>query len=202
MKKTINRSRMKSIQRKQAIAKFKEFAKAYVVEEYITESPSEIHGDEIIDAFFDSETTGSKPSGVLRILLLENVKSAIKIALKAAIKDGVPGVLVIESYFDLTKEEQESVTEDKTARRYVAGLGSPQSVAGVKLIYGEQQADPFWIAQYNHRVNSTNGSINKTKEETIAAKEKRLAGFNGNSRLVKQNTGLTLMLAAQEGESQ
>ena len=186
--KKVNRKQEQELMIKRAKRAYRNFVAEYVVDHYLDDDENPVHGDDILDVFIQRQTGGKRGSGVIRALLQNDVNKALKEGLKIALKEGVPGVLVTQEYFDEDPKILDSVESWEQASTYVAGAGRGSETVGVMYIYSDE-GNAFWQCAHNQRAATANGVIERVKSETEAGVKKKLPGYSKNSNFVKQITG-------------
>lgn len=179
--------------KRQTIQSFRSYVVTTIIDHYFEGDLNPIHGDDLISSYIDKETGGKRGSEKIRAFCQSDVNSALKLGLRSAIKDGVPGVLVTDLYFEILDENPDILNAIETpedAAQYVAGAGTENEAVGVLYIYPDNDDNPFLICADNHIGLTVNGTIQYLRDRVEAAIQKNLPGYNEESEFVKAVRGL------------
>lgn len=157
--------------------------------------------DELLDADIPlltltelMERAGIKDETLQQIFEV-NCHRYMKQALKAAIKQGIPGVMVTREFCNDVDETIYVVQRrEKVLRSWVAGAGRGNKAAGILFVYQDDETACIMEAlSYNHQVSIVNGCVERVKSHIEAASAARLPGSDSRSRHVKDARAATLL---------
>jgi len=192
MKGRVSKRKANELDRKKWKRMFRTHVSNQVIDGYLLDETNPIHADDFMKSFSEDQTGTKKSANMLIGFLSDDLNVAMKQGIKAALKDGVPGVLVTQAYFDDLeanpgKLDLVETTED--AAQYVAGCGQGGAGVGVLYVYKDEVTNPYWLCVHNHRRQQMNGMLNRNKDEIEVSVTQKLPGFSPGSNVVKAIRG-------------
>lgn len=192
MKSRVSKQKASELERKKWKRKFRQHVADMVVDHYLKDEFNPIHADDFLRDFVEHHTGTKNGANMMIGFLSPDLNDAMKQGIKIALKDGVPGILVTQPYFDDMGDDPDKLSAIATpeeAARYVAGAGSGGEGVGVLYVYRDESINPFWLCVHNHRRGTMNGLLDRNMAEIGSSVQQKLKGFTPNSTVVKAIRG-------------
>lgn len=157
-----------------------------VIDKYLTDELSDyvcpfLTLEEII------EETKLAEEETLMAVLFEHCHAYMKAGLRAALKEGVPGVLVTKEFAIIDDVEYDNEENEDTLKKWVAGLGKNSKAVGILYVYEDDEtANKLYKLANNHVSKTVNGVIDRVKSVVDSAVIHKLPGYSANSNRIKQ----------------
>jgi len=189
----VSKRKVSDLNNKKWKRKFRTFVSEMVTDRYLDDKVNPIHADEFLKSFVEAHTGTNEGADMLSGFLRNDLNAAMKQGIKTALKDGVPGILVTQAYFDDMEDNPDKLAEVEKpahASQYVAGAGRGNEAVGVLYVYRDEGTNPFWLCVHNLRRKQLNGMLDRNTAEIEAAVTQKLPGFSPHSNTVKEIRGM------------